>query len=409
MIKFKNESGIALVLAIIFVLVISLFGSALWVYGASEQSSLEVTTGSVAVHYPVRSIAESVANHIKEKPTIDVVEELFELDDGDSISVDNTIVDGMEGEYDINFIKYEQDDRGVVVNVEGRLRDSYDYINILVELDIMDLEDMFDNAIFINNEDGELELSEQHVNIRGDIASRGEIEFDGDKDEILDGEYEENVYMEMLSPLEPDISDIDSSYGDFINEGKISVSEINSEHYYIDEDDGAVYYKFDNIEVREQEGGQEGFKVDTNVDGKYKDVVIVANSVDIKSDWEVEGEGSVYLHLMGEEEDHEIQTPNVETPEDFVVFVHGEDSTVKMQANAEMSGLLYAPDSDVEMMAAQTAFKGSIIAGDMKGPGGGQGDIMGEVTFSEVLDEDEHLIEMFIPEIYEGKIGDYWK
>jgi len=361
----RDEKGMAMPLALMVLVVLTLLGFALWQYSMSELNNAVREEKRARAYYIARAGAESVARHVMVNP------EVFDL----IPEIDDAITSVT--------IEYETGEEIVVGDVEVELKriasnkievtgiGEVDQIIQRVSL-ILETQEEFDGVVYAT--DG-LNFQE-NVTVNGDIVSGGLVKWQNETiTEHPNGDYtlRDNTIIhwprpDFPEPAEsyPGIINIPSNAtgtpittvpsGDYPNDPYQSVTMGNNSKLTINASTNAIFL---DTQV---------FDMDQNshltlVTKEGHDLIIVVDSMILRK-LTIIGDGKAKLYVRNS---LNVQTPAAVVDDDALLEVYlAEGCVMTMQANSHFAGLVYGPQAIVTI-GGNADFEGSMIVSQLLG------------------------------------------
>ncbi|HBX22287.1 MAG TPA: hypothetical protein DEF34_01430 [Desulfotomaculum sp.] len=310
----RNESGFALPTAMMVMIVLTLLGTALWQYSITDTKQVAMDQNKMQAHYIARAGAEAMAEHLINKPgtTGDII----------SGTQNNPAIGTLEnGTFEVTVTK----DAGEPVTISAT-----GYVNsdikdtVTLTLEPLSAPYIFDNVIFSH---GDLDVTKMKE-IVGDLESAGDIDAPSDypHDVVEDSD---KVFAGPVFPT--DLNDKTFTIGTAITESG----------------------NYGNININSNEG-------DLVFDTGGNELHVMVDTISIKDDILILGEGKVYLYIKYSAT---FDTPNIYNNDANKFFIFLQDScTFDVQANGVFNAFIYGPGADVILQSGNTEFHGSIIA-----------------------------------------------
>ncbi|MDY6826370.1 MAG: hypothetical protein SVV67_04225 [Bacillota bacterium] len=389
----KNESGLAMPLVMIVMVVLTLLGIALWNYSTSELNQSVREEKRARAYYIARAGAESMGRHIMVNP--DILEEIPEINDiitsenidFDIANFDPDLADDIHvGELLVTMEKV--DENRVMITGIGTVDD----INQDVSL-ILETQEPFDGVVYSL---GSMDFH-QHVYLEGDIVSGGKV----NPPTNFVGTIKEDTQI-VFPPPDPDFTPV-PNYTE-------NLTIKNNETVIITETPTAAYEKINiknggtmvvdavgasgpiHLEVKDFDMNNGSF-LQLNVDANNS-IVIVADTMILK-DVKLTGSGTAYIYVRSS---LNVQTPHADiAPEAYLVVYLDQGAMMELQANSQFEGLLYGPEATVEV-GGNADFTGAMIVEQLKGSGGG----------SSIGAADTDIIKKYSWDILDIDYGGYW-
>ncbi len=314
----KDQRGVALPLALIVMLVVSLLGTSLWQYSMNDTKQVTRQDNKMKAYYVARSGAEATAMWMKKNNAGGLV---------GKTSAGNAFGDGT---YSV-----EVKDAGDMVIVEAV--GTVGGVSEKVALALKKVSPfapgayMFDNAIFAED----LVVLSGNVTIEGDVESGGTVTINGNAVDII-GYYYENSIVSYPMAIFPEL--VNASPVDFIKtSGQPNI-------YPVD-----VNLRYNKIEAsRDISFNTYGGIVEVRAD------IFETRNADIH----IIGDGKVYLYV---DTTFDLKGSVHGLPHQFVVIMGPESNVSLPIGNSVFNGYVYGPNANVSFSGTQNFF-GAIIA-----------------------------------------------
>lgn len=390
----SEQKGVAMPLVLVILVVLSLLGTAIWQYSMSELNQSVREEKKAQAHYLARAGAESIARSIMNEPSIlDAIPEIGNSTTAPDIDFFNTTSVNPIGQIDVTIerisnYQVEVTGLGIVDGVQQSVsllletNPSYDFGPIYST-----------NTLKFNNS----------TNVYGSIVSGGDVYWGNNKIEtteyskVIDGTITTGVNMSFNSPVFPTKSEsysgptynidsnttINSSQSPLLAYRKIDINK-NNVILTVDATSGPIFIETQDFDMHN--GASLVLITKSN-----NEIVLVGENF-FFSNVILKGDGIVKLYIRNS---LTLQTPNSSVgPEPgstarLIVYIE-ENKTMAITANAEFTGLVYAPDAYVIMQASQSTFNGSMIVNELSGHG--NNGIMGDINYldlwGDLIDQD---------------------
>ena len=324
----KNNTGSAMIITLIVVVVISLLGTALWQYGINSTIQVQKEVEKKQADYIARSGAEAVATYI--------------IDSADTLSI-RSYIDSVEGKLSEPVtlgngsfqIKTSRNNSKITVESIGTVSDMKSTYSIILNEDI---NNGFPPLIFSNVmfSDSEITLN-GNVTVVGSIECTGSVTVNGNSDP----QYIENSTKNYPQVIYPDNT---SSTELIINNNETQT--ISSDANYAN--------------IRVKNGGTLSFEMPGH------DMTVIIDTLDVDGSLTISGTGRLYLYTKNFTGGGEV---NVDTTSisSFLVLM----PPTGTYDVTRFKGLLYGPGADVTLNGGPT-FTGAMIVGEIHNMGNPQ-------------------------------------
>lgn len=312
----QNESGFALPTAMITMIVLTLLGTALWQYSVTDTRQVAMDQNKMQAHYIARAGAEAMAEHLINKPgtTGNLVE-------GTKLNPATGALDN--GTFEVKITKDEG--HPVTISSTGYVNSNIkDTVNLTLKPKSAPY--IFDNVIFSY---GDLDVTKMKL-IDGDLESAGEIYAPSDYNNTYEViENSEKIFAEPIFPS--DLTTKTFSIGTPITESG----------------------NYGDITINSNQG-------DLVFDTQGNELHVMVNTMSIKDDIRILGEGKVFLYIKYSAT---FDTPNIYNNDANKFFIFLQDNcSFDVQANGVFNAFIYGPSADVILQSGNTEFHGAMIA-----------------------------------------------
>ena len=347
-----NKKGSTLVMVITLVAIMSIFTLALFTITVADKKAVVQQDDKMQSHYIARAGIEIVAEYIISNP-----EEVQKFKNQTS----EVFSDGFDGTFEVSVETVENEDGDTVevtLRATGVVEEKQDRVQLKLVPPNMAL------AIFTNQS---IEL-DGYWDIQDQIGSNGSITGDTHEE---DGSLERNPYMDIgliawgipyLSEKNDNVEELSNPYAigavDELEDNTIVSFNSPSFETKLELDpDNMILLEYDVFEL-----GKE-----LTIDTGDQDILIVINeSMALKGDLTILGEGKVIVAIRGTEEtlsEVTISTPEIygNSDPDKLWFFLDKYSTLSYQTPATLYARIIAPESIISLHAQSTIY-GEITA-----------------------------------------------
>lgn len=365
----RDEKGLAMPLALIVLLVLTLLGIALWQYSMSELNNAVREEKRARAYYIARAGAESVARFVMINP--DVL---------DSIPKE---IDAVITSESINYKTGDDVDVGDVVVELKRIASNKIEVTGIGEVDeviqrvslILETQEEFDGVVYAT--DG-LNF-QQNVTVNGDIVSGGLVKWQNvTVTEHPNSDYtlKDNTIIHWPRPEFPPPA---GSYPGVINISNNStgtpITAITSTHYPHEAYQSVTMGNNSNLTI---DASSNSIFLDTQIFNMRQnshltlvtsadhDLIIVVDSITLRRTT-ILGDGTAKLYVRNS---MNVQTPAAYVDDHALLEVYlDEGCNMTMIANAKFAGLVYGPQAIVTING-NADFEGSMIVSQLLGTNG---------------------------------------
>lgn len=316
----KNDRGIALPLVLVFMLVLSILGTALWQYSMAETVYASRSQQKIESHYVARSGADATAEYIIKNP-----QHLGTLLSGTGPANRAT---GSVGNG--SFSVYVDGDPGGTVEIHSSGEVGGTVSNLTLLLTRQTAAAIFKNAI---TQTSTSLLDLWGMTVYGNVESAGEIDVNPKN---FFGQKYEHAELEFI---DPDIPALDPA------------TSINAGNNPVD------------VATNKQYASIEGKNNITFITGG-NDVQVVVHNMDVKGDIIVNAgasnTGTLALFITGKAL---LQTPqNYNTDPHRLIVYLAPGAELEIIANGDFNGYIYGPNATVTVQSSDSTVNGAIIA-----------------------------------------------
>ena len=363
----KSESGLAMPLVLVVMLVLALLTTALWHYGNMELKQATLAENKTRAYYLARVGAESLALHIRQNSeiiddilagdTYNITEDSFNFstDYIGEVGEIRASVELIDADADIYRITGIGDANGisetVSIVIDSRLYDGADDIVVLGNLP--------------------LELA-HNLNLQANVLAKVKPNsFPNGFTKVGEGVYSDGTYYiyygEEHFPFDDDYFKSVTMPADLT-----AYSPIRVRNESLDIPAGSRFYFEDITHVN----ANYDFIINTTAS---TDTVIVVDTMSTKTTIQVKGTGRAYIYVLSSASlDNPHGMTEVDTNAQLFVYLFA-NSYLDLHANASFYGHVYGPDATVRMHSAQTEFHGTMLAGVFRSGNQSAANIRGKV------------------------------
>ena len=365
-----NKKGSTLVMVITLVAIMSIFTLALFTITVADKKAVVQQDDKMQSHYIARAGIEIVAEYIISNP---------EAAQKFKNKTSETFSDGFDGTFQVS-VETEENEDGDTIEVTLRATGSVEEKEDRVQLKLVPPNLAY--AIFTNQS---IEL-DGYWDIQDQIGSNGSITGDTHEE---DGSLEKTPYMDIgliawgipyLSEKNNDVEELSIPYAigavdELVDNTIVSFNSPSFETKLELDPDNMILLEYDVFEL-----GKE-LTIDTldpdsdPTDPEYQDLLIIINeSMALKGDLTIIGEGKVIVAVRGTEEtltEVTISTPEIygNSDPDKLWFFLDKYSMLSYQTPATLHARIIAPESLISLQAGSTIY-GEITADRLIGNGG---------------------------------------